>query len=109
MNIEDEEAALQAIRDNAKDKKERIHLISLFKGLLPDERKDLWHGLTPEDLVDVLRFHLESGGFGHLLILLRDAQEPLYMHATLGLRISDIPHHMRSLPCPSNHPCLTPS
>ena len=73
MKIEDEDAALQAIRDNAQDK-ERIQMISLLKGLLPDERKDLWHGLTPEDLVGVLRSRLESGGLEHVL---RFAEEPL--------------------------------
>jgi Mg/Co/Ni transporter MgtE len=62
MEIEDEVAALQAIRSNTQDK-ERIQMITLLKGMPPDKRKDLWHGLTPEDLVGVLRSHLESGGF----------------------------------------------
>ena len=62
MDSEDEKAALQAIRDHAGDR-ERGKMMSLFKEMLPDKRKDFWHGLTPIDLVDTLRSRLESGGY----------------------------------------------
>lgn len=65
MTIKDEEAALQAISDNVQDEKERIQMLLLFKGMLPDKRRDFWHGLTPKDLVGMLRSLLESGGLGN--------------------------------------------
>ena len=97
MKIEDEDAALQAIRDNAQDK-ERIQMISLLKGLLPDKRKDLWHGLTPEDLVGVLRSLLESGGLGHVFT---SAEEPL-CHPWVVL-ITCAHFHARELGCSKQH------
>ena len=63
MSIRDEETALEAIRNNARDQEERTQMFLLFKGLPIIERKDLWHGLAPEDLVDVLRARLLSGGY----------------------------------------------
>ena len=63
MSIRNEETALKAIRNNARDQEERTQMFLLFKGLSIIEREDLWHGLTPDDLVDVLRARLLSGGY----------------------------------------------
>lgn len=71
MKIRDEEAALQAIRKYARYE-DRIQMISMLKGLPPDDRKDLWHGLYPEDLVGVLRSRFKSGRLGLCSKILRD-------------------------------------
>ena len=64
MKIEDEEAALQTIRDNARNTEEKIQLMALFKDMLPNKREDLWRGLYPDDFIGVLRTRLGSGGLG---------------------------------------------
>ena len=73
MEIKDELAALRAIRENTHDE-ERKQMIIMLKRMPLEKRQDLWHGLTPEDLVDVLRSLLESGGSGHVF---ECAEEPL--------------------------------
>lgn len=99
MEIEDDKAALKAISDNAQDEKERIQMLLLFKSMLPDKRRDFWHGLSPKDLVGMLRSLLGSGGLGMCSKVRRNT------YATLGYSSQPVP----SLPCLTNHPLHAPS